>query len=429
VLDQLHLTSLGHRLADAYAQLPNAARRMAATHSGYIFYAYLASLFVNIYLWKQHNDFAVPAAYDLTIFICGLLIFWLVALSPWRPRAKRLIQAGLLVSAIRYVMLIFMSVNGPWDAVLIGLVGGVSVGLYWSGNHALTYSSTTDSNRDQYNGLITSLSYISSIIAPALGGILIAETDWLPWLRFGQSGYHLLFLAIIAVLLMTAWSAKRLSGLTVKGGRAKEILALARSRRWRLMLGREFLDGMTTGPMNFIYIVLAFTILGGSEINLGIFSSVFALLGAFTSILIGGLINHRTKDRINLGYIGAALFAASTIIFVGMFSFTGIIASSLIDIFAAPLFAIGMGATLFHAIDQSPRHEETYYSYIVLRETVLTIGRVISIALFLLTLNLAAELTVAKIWYLALFMFPFGFCLLTRLAEKYDGFDASAGQA
>lgn len=427
VLEQLHLAGLGRRLSESYAQLAQPARRLVVTDSAYVFYAYLATIFVNVYLWKQSRDFSVPAAYDLAIFVFCLLIFWLVALLPFRLPAKRLVQAGLLVSVIRYLLLLFIGVDGPLWAGMIGVVGGISVGLYWSGNHALTYTATTDADRDQYYGLTTSITYLVSIIAPALGGLLIAEQEWFDWIPIGQSGYQALFLATIVTLLITAVTANRLSDVRIEPTRTNRILALAKLKRWRFMLAREFLDGLMTGPVNFIGVVLAFTILGDNELSLGVFSSVFALLAAVAALLIGGLIDHDNRHRIRFGYLGAALFVVSTAIYIGLFNFTGMVISSFIDILAGPMFAIGMAATFYHAIDKSLDRESNYYAYIVLRETILTIGRVVSIVLFLVTLRLADDLTVAKVWYLALFLLPLGFCLLTKMADKADKETAGIG--
>jgi YQGE family putative transporter len=414
------LARAGRRLSQAYRDLGSSARWLVATHLANVAKAYLSVMFVSVYLWRQANDFRLPAVFYFTTYLMLALVFWLMAILPWRPRAKRIMQLGLAIYALQYIVLMLYGVSSFWQAAAIGMIGGLGAGFFWSGNHVLTYSETAKAGRDQYYGLITAVGYVLSVVVPAIGGFIIAQ-QWFRPLADGLTGeYTGLFLLTIAVILVGILFAHRIDDLRFQSGQAKPVLKLLRQKRWRFLAVREFLDGIMTGPINIIGVILAFTILGGSELNLGIYSSVFALLGAVGSILIGGLMGNRESTRVLIGFIGALLMTVSAIIYAGLFSFAGIVISSVLDVAAGPLFAVGMGATFYHAIDRSPRQHGGYYAYILLRETVLTVGRLFSIALFMWTLAWAEPMIVARFWYAGLFLIPLLFVLLTRWADRTE---------
>jgi hypothetical protein len=84
---------------------------------------------------------------------------------------------------------------------------------------------------------------------------------------------------------------------------------------------------------------------------------------------------------------------------------------------AGPFFGIGLISTFFDAVDHTPNHEKDFYEYITLREFSLTAGRMGSILLFLILLNLGNDIAITKSWYLILGAFPLLYFFLTRKFE------------
>lgn len=56
----------------------------------------------------------------------------------------------------------------------------LAVGLYWSATHNLIYIETKNAGRDQYYGLVAAVSYLLLVIAPAVGGAVIAQNWFRP---------------------------------------------------------------------------------------------------------------------------------------------------------------------------------------------------------------------------------------------------------
>jgi len=396
-------------------QLPKQTRRVIFVNFLYGATGILGGLFVNIFLWKQSHDFLVLIKYNLIRNIIILAAFFLVGFVLYRLKLRFLMQLGLFVHLLKYLLLIIFREDAPQIVWYLGFLDGLGVGLYAAAHNVFEYVLTNDNNRDTHFGLKASFGYIASVIFPVLGGLIIIQT-WIPFLTQDPfANYYLLFSVVVFIFLISIFYIFQLPKILAPKIDGSHLFIIRRSSTWRLISVREFFSGLRGGSVVFLSSILAFTVLGNSEFNLGILISSFALLSALTAFFLGRVLTSvkGNRDRLAFGFIGASLMAVARVLYIAFFNFFGIIVSSIIKILAQPLFGVGLASTFYHAIDQSPQHQKEFFEYITLREISLAIGRILSVSAFFLFLKLGSDIGVAKIWFLILGFIPFVFWFLT----------------
>lgn len=420
IFDIFRMAKLGRVFLLAKQRLSKDARHVTFIHFLYGATGALGGLFVNIFLWKQTHSFLVLIKYNLIAHIITLGVFFLIGFVLYRIHLRLLMQLGLAVLIIQYLLLIIFQENASQIVWYLGFLSGLGGGLYWVGHNIFEYLSTDDSNRDIYFGLNTSLGYLVSVIFPVLGGFLIVQNriSFFPQIPF--TNYYILFSVVAFIFFIGILYIFRLPRRLPPRIDSSHLFIARRSLTWRLISFREFLDGLKGGSIGFLSTILAFTVLNNSELNLGIFTSSFALLSAVVSFFLGGTLTviKGNRDRLLSGFIGASLIALARVLYVALFNIFGIIISSMIKVFAHPLFGVGLAPTFYHAIDQSPKHQKEFFEYMIAREMPLALGRILSVLAFLLFLKLGTEMEIAKAWFLVIGFIPLAFWFLTWRFEK-----------
>lgn len=420
VFDILRLAKLGKLFILVKERLPKQARHVIFVHFLYGATSVLGGLFVNIFLWKQSHNFLVLIKYNLITYIITLAVFFLIGFVLYRIHLRLLMQLGLFVLVLQYLLLIIFQENASQIVWYLGLLNGLGGGLYWAGHNIFEYLLTSDDNRDIYFGLKTSLGYLISVIFPVLGGFLIVQ-NWISFLPQNPfANYYILFSIVVFIFIVCILYIFRLPRLLPPQIDGSHLFVARRSPVWRLISIREFFEGLKSGSVGLIAGILAFTVLNNSELNLGIVTSFFALLSAVVSFLVGGILMtvKGNRDRLAFGFVGASLMAIARVLYITFFNIFGIIASSIIKVFAQPFFGVGLAPTFYYAIDQSPKHKEEFFEYMIAREMPLALGKILSILTFFLLLKFGTDIEIAKAWFLILGFIPLIFWFLTWKFEN-----------
>jgi len=420
IFDIFRLAKLGNVFLLAKQRLSKDARDVTLTHFLFGAASALGGLFINIFLWKQTHNFLVLIKYNLITHIITIGVFFLIGFALYRIHLRLLMQLGLVALITQYLLIVIFQGNASQIVWYLGFLNGLGGGLYWVGHNIFEYLSTSDTNRDIYFGVKTSLGYLISVIFPVLGGFLIAQN----WISFSPqtpfANYYILFSVVAFIFFIGILYVFRLSRRLPPKIDGSHLFVARRSLVWRLISFREFLDGLKGGSIGFISTILAFTVLNNSELNLGIFTSSFALLSAIIAFFLGGTLTviKGNRDRLLSGFIGASLIALARVLYIALFNIFGIIISSIIKVFAQPLFGVGLAPTFYHAIDRSPKHQKEFFEYMIAREMPLALGRILSVLAFVLFLKLGTDMEIAKAWFLTIGFIPLTFWFLTWRFEK-----------
>ncbi len=402
-----------HLIPSNYRKLHKAARDIT-TINQLITLAYaVGGAFTTVYLWKETNDVGSIVKYNLIQYPVILLCYVIAGLILKKVQFKHLIQIGVFFYILNYLLLIFLGKSVNQFILLVGFVQGLGAGFYWSGYGPFTYKTTKDTNRDLFNALNASIgSFISVFIPPIVGFLLSMNLA----AKEVSISYYLSFFITIVILVISFFYTGRLLDYKVERLNIKEIFGPLKFKAWKYVGLRDLVDGFTGGTEQFLGTLLVFFVLQ-REIDMGLFNSFFSILSILITLKIGESLIR--KNRLKVGFLGAAFLTVGRFIYIYMFSFLGTVVSSIVGLIAGPLYGIGLASTFFDALDHSPDHEKAYFAYITLREVFLAVGRTFGAFLFLLFINnIENKLAVAKYWFLLLGFTPLIYFYLTRRFEK-----------
>lgn len=375
----------------------------------------LGGLFLNIFLYRESQSLDTVVLFNLIQFP-NILVGYLVAGTIKKNLKMRFVlQTGLFLYIVTFALLTFVRGKSADLIFPIGLLYGLATGFFWAANNALTYKTTYDGNRDIFYSLNSSLTAIVSILTPPIAGLVISQGLFT---KDTLENYPLLFLLVNLTLAVGFFQSFSLPEIVLPKLDLGKTLNPLKNKTWQIISLRDVIDGIKGGAESFIGPILVYEILR-QELRISAYVSIFSFLGAIVTLKLGTFL--KRDNRLKIGFLGSILLLFERLIYVGLFSLPGLLISSTIGLLAGPFFGIGLISTFFDAVDHAPNHEKDFYEYIALREFSLTAGRMVSILLFLIFLNLGNDITITKSWYLILGTFPLLYFFLTRKFEL--GFD------
>src|SRR5690625_3404043 len=92
---------------------------------------FLSNTFVNVYLWRQSNDFITIALYNLAIFVFQPITF--VVAGRLAKRIDRIIvlRLGVIFLSIFFLTVLIIGKQAATYNMLLGCLLGIGYGFYW----------------------------------------------------------------------------------------------------------------------------------------------------------------------------------------------------------------------------------------------------------------------------------------------------------
>ena len=373
----------------------------------------IGSFFFTVFIWKQTESLFVIGMYYLIQILMVLLLYIGVGIWLFRLQLKQIIQLGLFGYMVSYVLILIFQDNLRFTLVLVSLLSGSAMGLYWSANKILHYRMSTDTNRDRMNCLTSAFSNIIAVLSPIIATTILTLNSDISNIPIHR--YYLLFSFTVIVFIVAILLSIKLPNLEVPPLNLSGLLSPLKTTTWRIIGVRTFLEGFKWSTEVIVGGVLLY-VLFQSEYSIGILSTYFALGSVIAAFAIGLSL---TRDRrLLFGGTGSVLLFASRFLYVSLFTVPALITAAIINLFADPLFGLGLAATYFDAIDHSPKHQKNYYAYIVFDEMLLTFGRVCGAIIITLSLYFLSDIVAARLWFLVISIIPLLYFLLTVRFEK-----------
>src|SRR5690625_4066655 len=136
---------------------------------------FLSNTFVNVYLWRQTNDYLTIATYNLAIFILQPLTF--IAAGKLAKKIDRVIvlRLGVTFLALFFLTVLFLGEHAAHFNIILGCLLGIGYGFYWLAFNVLTFEITEPETRDFFNGFMGGLESLGGMVGPLLAGIIISK--------------------------------------------------------------------------------------------------------------------------------------------------------------------------------------------------------------------------------------------------------------
>ncbi len=345
-------------------------------HSIFQFGASMAGLFLNLYLWRLTEDLTVNGVYTIINFILTPIGF---AVGGWIAKRKdRLVtyRLGIFMTALFYLIVIIARENVVDFYVLFALANGFAAGLYWIGYLVLMYDVSTDNNRIRYLGLNMVFFNAAGLLGPVIAGTIIGRSENL-------QGYVITFTLSFIMFLIAALVSLRVRTTTMrhKSYYLKLMPLLMRKNTvWLKSLFAFLVFGLFQGIMLFLPNILLFQTVGREDVvgYLGVcFSGVI--------MVTGYMMSRRANDNGAKYYI---LVSSSLVVIGSLFLiydvrlWTVIVFMILFSI-SNPLALNTINSYYYLLIGTLPLKGQMRNELVVMRETFMNIGRVISVVLLL----------------------------------------------
>ncbi len=370
----------------------------------YAFFAFsngLYSIFVNV-LFFSHDSFAQLIYYQLASQTSQLIFFIGSTYFIRYVSAKTLFSIGSILRAIFILGLLIFPVFSN-NGLLFGFIIGIASGIFWGGNATFSNQISRQTSRFSFLSKNSSISGLSSLIAPTVGGFIIAYST-----AGGILRYYNDFILTFICLVLSSTVAIFIHTKGEKGGRLRisdTIVHEERYNKFRLYFFSSSVLAMilsTVIPVYIFYITKNYVITGA-------FGTVSSSI-AFAANLMAPKISRRLKRFSDVAII--VIILASLLYYVNFFeqTFFVFLASSLIFFFLSPVTNLGMSQFMVY-LDSfgTSRH------FWINREYYLTLGRAIS---------LGAVLWVSEAYnisYAALLMPVFSLSMLGYIPLLSDG--------
>lgn len=342
---------------------------------------FLSNTFVNIYLWKNSGDYITIAMYNLAIFIFQPLTFILAG-----KVAKKIDRVVVLRLGVIFLSLFFLSVLliGEDQVTkynfMLGSLLGIGYGFYWLAYNVLTFEITEPETRDFFNGFLGVLQSFGGMIGPILAGTIIAKME-------ENIGYNIIFTISFILFIFAVIGSFFLNRRQAEGSfYFKRILQERNNNNnWKRILYANTFQGLREGIFAFVIAIWVFLITK-SEFALGTFNLVLSGLSFLFYFAATKVIKPALRKKAIL--TGSLILYFSIFIILFDLNYFRLIIYAILIGLAYPIINVPYISLTYDVIGKAWKAKDYRVEYIVVRELFVNIGRVVSIAVFLLTVTL-----------------------------------------
>ncbi len=395
---------------DYNKRLSSHAVNILINHAIFQFGGSLSIIFVNLYLWRLTNSLWVNGLYNLIAILSQAATTFLIGKMSKKKGRTTIYRYGILMTAIFYLLIVMVQEEIVHYFYLFALLRGIAQGLYWVAYFTIVHEVSSDQNRHRYLGWNQIVMGSANLIAPALAGFIIG-------LFAGLSGYLIVFSIAFLMFLAATIGSFRIKRESIRHRNYyMRYLGqiIERKKAFRHALAGWFIIGFPQGILMYIPPILIYSIFD-DESAVGYLNAGFLAVSILASYIISRFANiEQTKKYLWIAAIGFFVAGSFLTWEIAMWS---VILFMVTQNMFKPLQANAYAAYYFQWIDRIPLGSEFRVESVVLRETIINIGRGLGIIVFMVCSNEIDTNTVAYVIMLAMaiqFILP----MITKLKEE-----------
>lgn len=354
------------------------AKATLLNHGIYQFGNSLSGIFISLYLWRLTNDLWINGAFQLIMLLSApVATVYIGKIAKMKDRlyAYRL---GIYLTALFYLLIVITQERMVDYYIAFACLKGVSTAFYWLGNFTMMYDVTDNVNRHKYLGWNAMLTHTANLTGPALAGLVIAGFS-------GLTGYYLIFgLAFLMFALasvLTLQIKKKPSHHKTYYLKYTGLIMRKRPDFVRTLAG-WFIIGLPQGILLYVPAILLFQVLP-QESWIGYLNAFFLSLSILSSYVMSKRGSHESTAAFLL--LSAWGFVASSLVLLWDISIWTVILFMGIMALFKPLQANAFTAHYYQLIGGMPLKENFRIESIVIRESVINVGRAAGVLLFMVT--------------------------------------------
>jgi YQGE family putative transporter len=358
-------------------RLSREAKTSLFVHGVYQFGASMSGVFLNLYLWRLTHDLTVNGSYNIVFFLVGAISFAVAGKIAKAKDRLYTFRAGIVFIALFYMSVIFFQEKVAEAFIVFAVFNGIANGFYWLGYSTVMYDVSTEQNRIRYLALNSITFTVAGLAGPVVAGFIIS-------LNSGLSGYIIVFSISFAMFVIAT-----IGSFQIRTDRMPhkpyylKIMALVmkKNRRYAKSAAGYLILGLHQGIMLFLPNILLFTVLPQEDM-VGYIWGGFLALSVCTAYFLSRF-GRENKVKVYVliaasGYIAGAIGLTSQISLLTVMLFLGIY------YICSPLQMNSMQAYYYRLIGKLPLKGHLRMETLVVRESAMSLGRVISITLLIL---------------------------------------------
>jgi MFS transporter, YQGE family, putative transporter len=395
------------------ASLKGQALLLLAVNGLFVMAGALSGTFLNVYLWKSRQDYAMIGWFTLAQQLALGLSFWIAGKWVKEHNKMNALRLGIAVSGLFYMLVLWLGGKAVYYIWPLGCLLGVAIGLFWLAFNIVYFEITDAGNRDYFNGWIGLLGSLTGIVGPWMSGLLISYLH-------GERGYRVVFilsLSIYAVAAVLSFFLKKRKSEGVYRW-SESWTQLRSSGHWRQASASLVFQGLREGVFSFLIGLLVY-----------IAAKEESKLGQYMLITSGvSLISYWAAGKwFKPGYRSAGMLAGSIML-------TAVISPLLWQVSYLTLLILGIGTSLFIPLYMLPMVSTSFdlmgetresvgkrVELVVLRELSLMTGRVAGTLIFIAVLSISTSPRTMTLLLLGLGAAPVGSWLFLRRLLPHGG--------
>ncbi|MEM0134354.1 MAG: MFS transporter [Thermoplasmatales archaeon] len=339
--------------------------RYITSYNSFYFANGFASTFLNVFFFSNGEILHV-IEYQISYQLLQLLTFIISGTLSNRINTKHIYAYGNIFRAFSLMATIFIG-GIFYNQVFFGAIYGLSGGLFWAGNAIVSLEVSRGKDRLNFLAVNSTVSYITSLLAPLVGGIAIEDTPLHGILR-----YSIVFTATAILLLFSAIEIEKLNLTERKAEKIRIIDSIYADRNIkRPFKNYFFFSSVYIFSVSIILPVFVFKVTGNYTL-VGILAASMAASSICGNIFSPYLIKKRNTRIV---YLYAVFIIASSFLYLKissnpvLFSF---IAGDVAMLFVAPINNRSM-SNFMNSVDLLT----TSFPYWINREYYLVGGRLV----------------------------------------------------
>ncbi|HWO54897.1 MFS transporter [Paenibacillus sp. FSL M7-1455] len=373
----------------------------------------LSGTFLNVYLWKSKQDYAMIGWFTVAQQVAVGLTFWLGGKWVKEYNKMNALRAGIVLSGLFYLFVLWAGPHAVRWIWPLGLLLGIAMGLFWLSFNVVYFEVTDRANRDLFNGWVGLLGSVTGIVGPWFSGLLIT------WLK-GDRGYRVVFTISLAIyglcVVLSFFLKKRKNG---SGYHWMEPIAQLRSKGnpWRLMAPGLIAQGVREGVFAFLIGLLVF-VATKQESKLGQFTLITSAISLLTYWLAGKWFKPKFRSAGML--VGALLLWIVIVPLLWKTGYGTLLVFGIGTSVFMPLYILPMISSGFDLMGTSDETVEKRVELVVLRELSLMAGRLLGTFIFIAVLMVSKTPLTITVLMLVLGASPIASWIFVRKLLKAE---------
>jgi len=330
---------------------------------------FLGTFFVSFIMHTSINDILSVSLYQFFNYSALMIGFLLIANFVKRYNKVVVFVLNQIPKIIFLLMIIFYQEKIVEYIIPMGMLFGLNTALYWLPLHTMVSENLDTGLTRRYEGMNNAFCGAVNVSVPILLGFFISSGS------YEQMAKVLLFLGVVEVIM--AFFLKRLPN---KSGKSLDLqgfcCCMTRFPVIRKLFMIEVLRGFSVAGVLGTVITMYTVHIFKTDLNLGIFGTIFAVFSIITSLLFSKYATKKMFPKILFAACMAALFSLG--MFVWYTNNITLLIYNFVCSTGISLLSQIADVNMYNLSNSKCVTRDSKTEYFVFRESALAIGRLVA---------------------------------------------------